>query len=127
MKDQHNKLNAVVALAPIAVTATNTSAAIDLQGYNSCEVFISCGVITGSAVFVPSMTECATSGGTYTAVAAADLINTPDTALTAGACSKIGYRGNKRYVKVVNTLSSGTSAILSVLVLRGDAANLPVA
>lgn len=126
MKDHINRLNVVVALAPISVTATNTSAAIDLQGYNSSTAYILCGIITGAAVFVPSLTECATTGGTYTAVAAADLVNTADAALTAGAVSKLGYRGNKRFIKVVNTLSSGTSAILSVMVARGFAEIAPV-
>lgn len=126
MKDQADRLNAVVALAPISVTATNTSSSIDLQGYNSATVFVSCGVITGAANFTPSLTECATSGGTYTAVAASDLIGTPTDPLVAGAVAKFGYRGNKRFIKVVNTLNSGTSAILSVLVLRGNAEISPV-
>ncbi len=127
MKDLHSDIGVVAAVVPATLTATNTSAAIDLQGFDSATVIIQTGAIGSSGNFTPSLTECATSGGSYTEVAAADLIGSFTDPLAASSLYKIGYRGNKRYIKTVLTLNSGTSIVAGVVVVKGHAANAPVA
>lgn len=121
-------------------TATTTSDPIDTAGYNSATVVFDIGnsgdTLSGTLYWTLSLTECDTSGGSYTAVAAADITG------WAGAASyvidapaedslavKVGYIGSKRYIKGVATAtgshSSGTPiGIISVL---GGASNAPVA
>lgn len=127
MKDLYSDIGVVAAVVPATLTATNTSAAIDLQGYDSATVIIQTGAIGGSGNFTPSLVECATSGGTYTAVATTDLIGSFTDPLAASSVYKIGYRGNKRYIKTVLTLNSGTNIVAGVVVVKSHAANAPVA
>ena len=127
MKDLHSNVGVVAAVVPATLTATNTSAAIDLQGFNSALVMIQTGAIAGAGDFTPKLTECATSGGTYTDVAAADLNGTFAASLAASSVYKVGYRGNKRFIKTVLTLNSGTSIVAGAVVIKGDAYNGPVA
>lgn len=127
MKDIYSELGIVAAVVPATLTATNTSAAIDLQGFDGAMVIIQTGAIGGSGNFTPKLTECATSGGTYTDVAAADLNGSFTDPLAASSVYKIGYRGNKRYIKTVLTLNSGTSIVAGVVVVKGAPAIAPVA
>ena len=73
-----------------ARTATATGNAVGVAGYESVTVCIMTGTVTdGSGVW--SLTESDTSGGTFTAVAAADLIGTPPTTTTAAADDNAGF------------------------------------
>ena len=45
MKDLHSDIGVVAAVVPATLTATNTSAAIDLQGFDSATVIIQTGAI----------------------------------------------------------------------------------
>lgn len=127
MKDEYSEYGIVQAVVPAAIAATTTSAAIDLQGYQAATAIISTGAVAGSGNITPSFTECATSGGTYTAVAATDLLGSFTSPLVASSVYKVGYRGNKRYIKVVLTLNSGTSVVTGVAVILAEPANSPVA
>lgn len=127
MKDLYSNVGVVAAVVPATLTATNTSAAIDLQGFDSALVVIQTGAIAASGNFTPKLTECATSGGTYTDVAVADLNGAFTDPLAASSVYKIGYRGNKRFIKTVLTLNSGTSIVAGVTVIKGHPANGPVA
>lgn len=127
MKDLYSNVGTEAAVVPATLIATNTSAAIDLQGYDSALVIIQTGAIAASGNFTPKLTECATSGGTYTDVAADDLNGTFATVLAASTVYRVGYRGNKRFIKTVLTLNSGTSIVAGVVIVKGNPANVPVA
>lgn len=127
MRDLVSNIGVVSAVAPAVITATNTSAAIDLQGFDSAAVVINTGAIVGSGNFTPKLTECDTSGGTYTDVAAADLLGAFPSALAAASTHKVGYVGRRRFLKTVLTLNSGTSIAASVVVVKGNPASSPVA
>lgn len=91
---------------------TVTGNAVGVAGYESVTICIMTGTVTdGSGVW--SVTECATSGGSYTAVAASDLIGTmPTTNTTAShdnAGWQVGYRGSQPFIKVVCTISGSTT------------------
>ncbi|MER9422601.1 hypothetical protein NKI88_09100 [Mesorhizobium sp. M0317] len=126
MRDLANSIGAVQAVAPAVLTATNTSAAIDLLGFNGAAVIINTGAIAGSGNFTPKLQE-SDDGTNFTDVAAADLVGAFPAALVAASVVKVGYIGNRRYVRTVLTLNSGTSIAASATVLKGRAASRPVA
>ena len=119
LRDLKTNITLVQVLVPVARTATATSAAFDLQGFHSAVIEVSTGALTTDASVVPSLTECATSGGDFTAVAAADLIGSFAT-LTANSIQQVGYRGTKRYVKVVLTAADTKSVTNSVTLIKGN-------
>ncbi|TGP88927.1 MULTISPECIES: hypothetical protein [unclassified Mesorhizobium] len=125
MRDLANSLGVVQAVAPAVLTATNTSAAIDLLGFNGAAVIINTGAIAGSGNFTPKLQE-SDDGTTFTDVAAGDLIGSFPAALVAASALKVGYIGNRRYVRTVLTLNSGTSIAASAVVVKGRAASRPV-
>ncbi|MBZ9999639.1 MULTISPECIES: hypothetical protein [unclassified Mesorhizobium] len=126
MRDLANNIGAVQAVAPAVLTATNTSAAIDLLGFNGAAVIINTGAIAGSGNFTPKLQE-SDDGTTFTDVAASDLVGTFPAALVATSVVKVGYIGNRRYVRTVLTLNSGTSVAASAVIVKGRAASKPVA
>lgn len=126
MRDLVNNIGAVTAIAPAVLAATTNGAGVDLLPCNSAAVVISTGAIAGSAVMVPKLQE-SDDGTTFTDVAAADLQGTFPAALAASSTVKVGYKGFKRYIRPVLTLSSGTSIAASAVVIRGDNLKRPVA
>lgn len=126
MRDLVNNIGIVTVIAPAVLAATNTPAGIDLNGFGSAALVITTGAIVGSAVMVAKMQE-SDDNATFTDVAAADLQGAFPASLAAASTLKIGYRGNKRYIRPVLTLSSGTSIAASAIVIRGNAAKRPVA
>ena len=68
------------------------------------------------ATFTALLEECDTSGGTYTAVADADLIGTEALASFQfdddNECRKLGYKGAKRYTRLTITPANNASAAL---------------
>ncbi len=125
MKDSYSTSLATVAINPAVRTADTTGAEIDLQGFNSARAVISTGAIVGAGNFTPKLRECATSGGTYNDVAASDLIGAWPTELAANSVYQVGYRGNKRFIRVVVTYNSGTSLIFGANVTKGHPENAP--
>ena len=106
--------NTTIALmAPAAITATTTAAAVDVSALHGlADVILNTGVTGGAdEVADVKLTHCATSGGTYTDVA-------------NGAFAQVTYAGGascqtlvvdadslKKYVKVVATLDGTTPAV----------------
>lgn len=132
MKDLHNNVKVVQALNSALTTATTDTAgaAVDRQGYESVEFIAQTGVVTTTTVSIAMrVQESDTSTASdFTDVAAADLIGTTaDFSFTAGATSiandvrKIGYRGNKRYVRVVRTASATATGIVGAVAVLSKA------
>ena len=88
---------------------------------------INTGAIAGAGLYVVSLEESDVSGSGYAAVAAGDMIGTLPASLPADTALKVGYIGNKRYVKATITKTSGTSIAASAVVVKGHAASRPVA
>ena len=127
MKDLHSKLGVTQALAPAVVSATATSDEIDLQGFDSAVVVVNTGAIVSSGDFTVKLQESdTTTGGDFTDVAAADLLGSFPASLEAASVVKVGYRGNKRYIRTVATKNSGTSIAAGIVVVTGNAASSPV-
>lgn len=111
MKDMHNSIKVVTGIAPAAVGTTGAangtlSGVIDRRGYESVEFVIGRGASASAVdVITPVILEGDATGGSFTSVADADLLGTEAAAATAltgnaAAVSKLGYRGNKRYLKI---------------------------
>ncbi len=135
MRDLYNHLKVTTGTAAIsgnAGTTAETTATIDMQGYNSLLFTIDLGVISDAdATFAVTMSESDDSGMSGSnAVAAADLIGTYAGAgfqyNSDGTTRKIGYKGSKRYVTLTITPTANTGAWLySVLALQGKARHFP--
>jgi hypothetical protein len=128
-RDVSSEHNLAHSIAPVAITATTTGSAVDLMGYNGATVFISAGVWTdGTHTF--TITECATSGGSYTAVGASDRGTLPAAISGTAAASqayRVPYTGSLRYVKVLDTVVSGTAGmVVSASVVRSLPVTAPI-
>lgn len=128
MRDLSHNLGVVQALVPQVLAATDTSAAIDLNGFNSAMLVINTGAIASSGNFTAKLQESdTTTSGDFTDVAAADLIGTLPAVLLASSVAKQSYIGNKRYLRLVTTKNSGTSIAAGAVIIKGHAASKPVA
>lgn len=132
-KDLHNNITPAVAvnIQTISSNTTVTGNVVDLAGYQGCEFIFVTGSITDGDYTV-EITECDTSGGTYTAVADADLLGTEAAASTTdndddNEYGKIGYIGSKRYVKATITSTNVTTgATVGMVALKGFPQVAPV-
>lgn len=120
MKDLHKNIKVVHVIKPVAVGTSGIaggqlSAVIDRRGYNAVEfLFNSGGSASVADTITPVVYESSVTGSGFTSVANADLIG-DETALTlttsAGKANGIGYRGNKRYLKL-RLYGTGTATAL---------------
>ncbi|MEM6847596.1 MAG: hypothetical protein AAF580_05895 [Pseudomonadota bacterium] len=128
MRDFATEIGPVNAIAPEVLSATATSGAIDLRGFNAAAVVISTGAIVGSGSFTPTVQESDTAAASgFTTVAAADMAGTLPATLAANTTAKASYIGNRRYIRVVLTRNSGTSVAAAAMVVRSRADSRPVA
>lgn len=142
MKDLHSSLAVAQAIGAVVLAADNTPPAIDLQGFNSAEIILAIGIggITFSGTnkieFVLTHSD---DDSTYTDVADADMlgvssitggiIKSLEAAHAAAAEYRIGYKGGKRYLKLLADFSGthGTGTALAAMVIKGDGHNNPQA
>jgi hypothetical protein len=137
MKDVHSHMLAAVAIAAAVLDADNTPPAIDLQGYNAAEILLAIGV--GGITFsdtnkIEFKLTHSDDGVTYTAVTVDDVLGLDSVgdggivkALTAAhaaaAVYRVGYIGNKRYLKLLadfsGTHGTGTPIAATVLKMHG--------
>ena len=132
MRDMHNNIKVVNAITPQAVGTTGaangkTSAAIDRQGYETVEfVYQGSGGASGDTI-TPVVKECDTASGTFTSVAAIDLLGTEAAiTLTTAAAQKVGYIGNKRYLKFQLYGLGTATAVVAAAAILGKPSRAPV-
>ena len=118
-KDLVNQItfSAAIPAQTINSNATTASSAIDMQGAEGAVFLLHAGAIDGGTannVYTILLTECDTSGGSYTTVADTDTINlqsaTVLNGVTDNSVAKIGYIGHKRYVKASIVSTGFTTA-----------------
>ena len=138
-RDLHNNVSPAPAINPQAIssdTATN-GAIIDRQGFESLEFLIQSATLTdgtytpsllaGNAVDDPANPTSITDGE---AVAASDLLGTIADATFAASddnvVKRIGYRGEKRYVRLTLTSAGTTSGgTIGATAVRGHPRHAP--
>lgn len=125
MKDLQSKIGFIISIIAAAITATANGAGVDLQGFNSATVLFSAGAIT-DGTHTPKLQE-SDDNSAWNDVAAGDQVGSL-VAITANSQQKVGYKGNKRYIRAVSTVAGATTGgIYSAIVVRGDADLAPVA
>lgn len=142
-KDLFSNIKVSQVEIPAVKTSTATSDSIDVAGYESLAVVFNVGnsgdTLSGSLYWTLSLTECDTTDGSFTAVAATDVqvqggtFGTTSTyvidAPTEDSLSvTFGYVGSKRYVQAVATAtgshSSGTP--IGIIAIQGNPSTAPV-
>lgn len=142
MKDLHSSLNIATAIGAVVLAADNTPAAIDLQGYDSAEIVLAIGIggitFSGSNKIEFKLTH-SDDDSTYVDVATADMlgvtvasggiIKSLIAAHAAAASYRYGYKGNKRYLKLLADFSGthGSGTPVAALVIRGNGFSNPQA
>jgi len=129
----HGFASPVLAMAASNPTGTQTGTEIDLFGYEGALIAISVGVVTdGTHTF--TLNESDTSGSGYTLVAAGNILGTLPALVTGGsgggsATHLVGYKGAKRYIKVIKTVTAtpSTGCRVTAAVLLDKGRHLPVA
>ncbi len=128
MRDLVHNLAAVTAVDPAVLSATTTSAALDLLGCDSAMFLINTGAIIGAGDFTAKVQDSdTTTSGDFIDVPAARVQGVLPASLAASSTAKVGYRGFKRYVRLVITKNSGTSIAAGAMLIKGNAADKPVA
>lgn len=142
MRDLMNSIHTARAISPVSV-ADNTaqvSQIIDLQGYDGCTFVILTGSLADADVTFTALVEegDAANLSDAAAVADADLIGATATLTPEQAASfqfdddnetrKVGYLGNKRYVRLTITPSNNASAaLISAVAVLAHASLQPTA
>jgi len=129
--------NAEYGMALSATLSGTTPAAgswIDMQGWQSLTFTVGTGTVTDAGTASGFSFEVqegdTTAAASATAVADADLIGT-EAALTVTAdtddnkmIGTIGYRGSKRYVRLVATGTTGTAAVVTCHAIKMKGGNM---
>lgn len=136
MRDMHNNISVLNALAPLAVGTTGAangrlSGILDRRGFEAVEfVFQSSASASVADTINPVVLEAAATGDSFTSVADADLLGTESAqklTLTAAGVSRIGYIGNKRFLKLRLYGLGTATAVVSAVAVLGKANRVPVA
>lgn len=143
-RDLHNnvKVNSL-GVYPQAVGTTGaangvTTGIIDRRGYGGVEFIFGYGTIPSTTeTITPVVLECATTGGTFTSVADADLIGTEAAAgiaagtrtsgSTKNTFKSVGYKGNQPYVKAKLYGVGTATALVSIIPVLHTPRSLPPA
>lgn len=107
-------------------TASINGSSVDLVGYGAAMAVVHAGTIT-DGTHTPKLQE-SSDNSSFSDVAAADLDGV-FAALTSNTIQRVGYKGSKRYLRVVVTVtgSPATGGKFSAAVLRAHPTYAPLA
>lgn len=133
LRDLKNNLDAVQSLAPAARTASANGAAVNLQDYGGALAIVSLGLWTDGS-FSFKLQESDSEGSGFTDVATADLIGAftvVDGVDDDNTVQRVGYRGVKQYLRVVETEAggspaAGTGLVAGAIIVRGHPKIAPI-
>ena len=141
MKDMSNNIATAISIKNAVQTAASNGTGVDLQGYDSATIIADVGAegdTLSSSVHFELSLEHSDDNSTFTDVAQADIVDgtissggiwlkldgtaggNPD---TAGDIFRVGYRGGKRYIRVVlaKTGSHSNGTPIGAFVMKGHA------
>jgi hypothetical protein len=138
MRDLHNHIDLKVALAPAVAAITNNTAQVtnilDVRDYNSVELAIMTGaLVTGAATYTVTAEHGDNAGLSDTAPVPADMLvgtlaQAGFTGTLVNGCRKIGYVGDKRYVRfTITPASNAAAAPMAVMWVLGSPKFKPTA
>lgn len=125
-RDLYSNIGAVQAIAPAVQAAAADGAAIDMKGFSSLAFVLSTGAIVGSGDFGAKLQESDQSGSGFADVPADFVQTNAPATLAASSAYRVGYLGNKRYVRLVLTKAGGTSIAAGAVAILGDPDSRPV-
>lgn len=134
MKDMHSNVAVATLIGAATLAADNTPAAVDLAGFDAVEILLAIGVggitFSGTNKVEFKLTH-SDDDSTYSDVATADMIGVTVASggiiksLTAthtpAASYRYGYKGGKRYLKLLADFSGthGTGTPIAAMVIKG--------
>lgn len=134
--DLHNNITLKRAISPVSVadTTAQISEIIDRAGYGSLEFAIATGSIADADATFTVLVEDGAASNLSDAAAVADEQLLGTEALAAfqfdddNECRKIGYIGNKRYVRLTITpVANASAALISAVAILGSPEIAPTA
>lgn len=143
MKDIHSGMTAAVAIGAAVLSADNTPPAIDMLGYDAAEIILAIGIggitFSGTNKIEFKLTH-SDDDSTYTAVELKDvlgvasvgsggIIKTLNSEHAAAAVYRFGYKGGKRYWKLLADFSGthGTGTPIAAIAIKGRGHDNPQA
>lgn len=148
MRDIANNVKTIAALVPVVLTSDTDGVDVDLQGFNQAMLILNVGIegdtLSGSVKFEFILQEAPDDGtgsaGTYVdvtdnnlvtgnTVAAGGIFATVDADAEIPAVHKIGYVGNKRFIRLeVDTTGTHTNGTpMGCMAVLSQASLAPVA
>lgn len=142
MKDIHSEISVATLIGAATLSADNTPAAVDLIGFQGAEIVLAIGVggitFSGTNKVEFKLTH-SDDDSTYTdvttddmlgvTVASGGIIKSLVAAHAAAASYRYGYKGGKRYLKLLADFSGthGTGTPIAAVVIKGEAEREPTA
>lgn len=138
MKDLLHSQKISQVLTPAVKTTTQTSAEVDMQGFESLNVLFSIGqsgdTLSGSVKWTLKLEHSDTTSTGFTDVDAAGVFNSAATVVIDAAAEDeavytLGYKGGKQFVRAVATATGthSTGTPMAILAVQGDASLNPAA
>lgn len=126
MRDLYSNIKAAHALVPAVRYATVTGTTIDLKGSNRAAVVVSTGDREGTGGFSLKLQESdTTTSGDFADVAAALVDSDAPATLAGSSVYRLGYRGHKRYIRLVATASAPAGITIGAIAVLSDLAQRP--
>ena len=131
----HNNISAVRVISPVSTTGNTAivGAIMDMQGFSAAEFLITLGtVVTSGTTYTALLEEGAVANlSDAAAVADADLLGTEALASfidsEINTTKKLGYKGNKRYIRLTMTPAGNTGAsTMAAVCVKGCPSIAPV-
>lgn len=142
MKDIHSDFTRTLAIGAAVLAADNTPPAVDLRGYDAAEILLDIGIggitFSGTNKIEFKLThsdddvtyaDVTTADMLGVTVAAGGIIKSLVAAHAAAAVYRYGYKGGRRYLKLLADFSGthGTGTPIAASVLLGRGHNSPQA
>lgn len=124
MRDLYSKIVTRICLAPGTYGSGPNGGTVDLRGMSSACFVVTTGAIAGAAAMQVRLQE-SDDAVTFTDVPLSLVDSSAPVPLTANGNFRLGYRGSKRYARVVGFLASGTTINMSACVVL-EPLNKPV-
>lgn len=127
MRDLYHNIGAVQALAPAVQSASVNGLSVERTGFESVTFVINTGAIVGDGDFTASVEHADEDGGSpdsFSAVSS-DLLGTLPASLEANATIRVGYVGEKQFVRLVLTKNGGTSIAAGAVAILGHPHQAP--
>lgn len=103
-----------IALAPAAYSSTQTSAAIDVRGYEYAKIVVLCGALADTATLAVKVQDGETSGGSFTDITGASMTITTSADDSSVQIGIVRLHGKERFLKVVGTYGGSSTVLYGV-------------